>query len=147
MSIQSFFTDKEKLQITNAIKAAELETSGEVRVHIEGHCSGKQVLDCAAFWFKKLKMHKTALRNGVLFYLAVNDHQFAVLGDIGINAKVPDDFWDEIKERMLAHFKKDEFALGLDEGIRMAGEQLQTHFPYQDDDINELPDDISFGKN
>jgi len=103
-------------------------------------------MDRAAFMFEKLKMHKTELRNGVLFYLAVKDRKFAILGDAGLNASVPDGFWDNIKETMVSHFKDGDFAGGLSKGILMSGEQLKTHFPYQTDDVNELSDDISFGK-
>ena len=83
--------------------------------------------------------------NGVLFYLAFDDHKFAILGDAGINAVTPGDFWDNIKEKMLEEFQENRFCGGLETGIRMAGEQLKEHFPYQEDDVNELPDDISFG--
>jgi len=143
MSIRKYFSEKDKLQIKNAIRAAELNTSGEVRVHIEKHCR-EDVLDRAAYIFKKLEMHKTELRNGVLFYLAVDDRKFAILGDAGINQEVPDDFWEEIKEKMAEKFKEGLFAEGLSQGIRMAGEQLKAHFPYQEDDVNELSDEISY---
>ncbi|WP_372775741.1 TPM domain-containing protein [Mangrovibacterium sp.] len=146
MAVIDFFTEEQKKQITDAIKTAELNTSGEVRVHVEGRCKG-EVLDCAAYWFGQLKMHKTDARNGVLFYLAVYDHKFAILGDAGINARVPEKFWDQIKQHMLSRFKENLFADGLSEGILMAGEQLKKHFPYQKDDVNELSDEISFGKN
>ncbi len=139
-----FFTAQQKQNITNAIKDAELNTSGEIRVHIENYCK-KDVLDQAAAVFASLKMHKTKLRNGILFYLAIKDHKFAILGDAGINAVIPEDFWDRIKETMSQKFKKGEFAEGLSLGIKMAGDQLKTHFPYQSDDINELNDEISFG--
>ena len=140
-----FFTSEQKQQIISAIKGAELNTSGEIRVHIENHCK-KEVLDRAATVFAALKMHKTKLRNGVLFYLAIKDHKFAILGDGGINAVAPDNFWDNIKEMMQHKFKENEFTEGLSSGIKMAGEQLKAHFPYQSDDINELDDDISFGE-
>jgi uncharacterized membrane protein len=139
------FTEEEKKTIVNAIKAAELETSGEIQVHLENHCK-EDVLDHAAHIFKTLKMHKTELRNGVLFYMAIKDHKFAILGDVGINQKVPENFWDDIKEHMKAHFKKENLTAGLSEGIKMAGDQLATHFPFKKDDANELPDEISFGK-
>ncbi len=142
---QQLFTDTEKQQVIAAIKAAELDTSGEIRVHIEKDCS-EDVMDRAAFLFKKLKMHETKLRNGVLFYLAVEDKKFAILGDGGINARVPEGFWDKIKETMTRYFKEGDFVTGLTRGIAMSGEQLKAHFPYQSDDVNELPDDISFGK-
>jgi len=145
MKPSEFFTKEQKDDITRSVQNAEHNTSGEIRVHMEGHCKG-DVLDRAAYIFEKLEMHKTELRNGVLFYLAVEDRKFAILGDAGINAVTPEDFWDSIKEKMLEHFKKDEFAAGLVTGITLAGEKLKEHFPYQQDDVNELSDEISFGK-
>lgn len=145
MSVRSFFTLAEQSQIVNAIKTAEKNTSGEVRVHLDQYCE-EDVLDRAAFVFAKLKMHRTKLRNGVLFYLATASRKFAIIGDAGINQKVPDNFWDSIKEHVLSKFKEGEFANGLSEGIIKAGEKLKEHFPYQADDVNELSDDISFGK-
>jgi uncharacterized membrane protein len=144
MNVRKYFSEKEKLQIKNAIRAAEFNTSGEIRVHIESHCK-EDVLDRAAFWFEKLEMHKTELRNAVLFYLAIEDHQFAILGDAGINQKVPSDFWDNIKELMAAQFREGKLTDGLSSGIIMAGEQLKHHFPFKSDDVNELSDEISFG--
>ena len=146
MSVENFFSKEEKQQITNAIAEAELNTSGEIRLHMEGNCK-IDVLDRAAYIFEKLEMHKTTQRNGVLFYLAVYDHQFAILGDAGINKVVPDNFWDEIKETMLAMFKDEKFAEGLSKGILMAGEQLKANFQFLKDDVNELSDEISFDKN
>lgn len=140
---KDFFSKAEELQILSAIREAESNTSGEIRVHIENKCK-TEVLDRAAQVFDLLKMQKTELRNGVLFYLAIRDKKFAILGDVGINAKVPENFWDEIKELMLEHFKKGEFADGLSQGIIKAGEQLQEHFEHQDDDVNELSDEISY---
>ena len=145
MSAKKFFTSEQQNSIKQAIAAAELNTSGEVRVHIDDTCK-EDVLDKAANMFHQLKMDKTALRNGVLFYLAVTDHKFAILGDKGINEKVPVDFWDNIKEVMLSHFKKQEFTEGLCKGIEMAGEKLKSHFPLQTNDTNELNNEVSFGK-
>ena len=144
MNAVNFFSKEEKEVIKSAVKEAELNTSGEIRVHIDNHCK-EDVMDRAAWWFEKLEMQKTEQRNGVLFYLAVKDHKFAILGDAGINAVTPEDFWDSIKEKMLTSFKEAAFAIGLKEGILMAGEALKSHFPYQDDDVNELSDEISFG--
>ena len=96
--------------------------------------------------FKKLGMEKTAERNGVLFYLAVKDRKFAIIGDAGINAKVPEGFWDCISELLARNFKEGKFTEGLAEGILLAGKQLKKHFPYKKEDVNELSDEISFGK-
>lgn len=145
MSANNFFNKDEKDDIVLAIKSAELETSGEIRVHVEEKCKG-DVKDQAAYLFEKLEMHKTEQRNGVLFYLAVKNRKFAILGDAGINEVVPENFWDNIRDRMLDHFRDNHFAEGLVEGISKAGSQLKKHFPYQRDDVNELPDEISFGQ-
>lgn len=140
----NFFSREEKELITAAVKEAELNTSGEIRVHLDNHCR-EDVLDKAAWWFERLEMHKTEGRNGVLFYLGIKEHKFAILGDAGINAVTPENFWDKIRELMAEQFSEGNFASGLQEGILMAGQALKEHFPYQDGDVNELPDEISFG--
>lgn len=139
------FTKEQQKMIVDAIKQAEHNTSGEIRVHIEKKCK-IDVLDRAANVFAILKMHKTELRNGVLFYLSVEDRKFAILGDVGINIKVPENFWDSVKNTVLEQFKQGNQTEGLIQGILMAGEKLKAHFPYQKDDVNELSDEISFGK-
>lgn len=142
---KEFFSSEEQKNIIAAIQEAEKNTSGEIRVHLDKKCPD-DVLDQAAFVFEKLKMHKTKLRNGVLFYLATDDHKFAILGDAGINQKVPEGFWDCINLTVLDLFKKGQYAEGLIQGILECGTQLKTHFPFMTDDKNELSDDLSFGK-
>jgi uncharacterized membrane protein len=145
MRASDLFTPEERKRIIKAIETAEKDTSGEIRVHVEVSYDGA-LLDRAATVFARLGMHKTALRNGVLFYLAVKKRQFAVIGDAGINKVVPPTFWDEIRQVIEGHFKNSEFGEGLSKGILMTGEQLKKHFPYMAGDINELPNEISFGK-
>lgn len=140
---RQFFSAEEKQAIKDAIIAAEMDTSGEIRVHLEDHCRG-EVLDRAAYLFEQLGMKKTVANNGILFYLAVKDRKFAVIGDAGINAVVEADFWDSIKEKMTGHFKKAEFTEGLVSGIEATGKKLKAHFPFKTDDRNELSDEISF---
>lgn len=146
MKAEKFFSEEQKLAIQKSIANAELNTSGEIRVHIDNDCK-ESVLDKAANVFHFLGMDATELSNGVLFYLAVKDQKFAILGDKGINEKVPADFWDSIKNTMQEHFKKGEFTVGLCKGIEMAGEKLKAHFPLQHNDTNELSNDVSFGNN
>jgi uncharacterized membrane protein len=143
MKASSFFTKEQQAHIREAIREAEEAASGEIRVHIETYLR-EDVLDRAAWIFKKLGMHKTADHNSVLFYLALSDKKFAVIGDWGINAKVPSDFWDKVKELMEKHFSEGKFTEGMAKGILMAGLQLKEYFPHQKNDVNELPDDISF---
>ena len=142
--IYEVFDDSARQLLLDAIAEAELNTSGEVRIHIDKTCKGSH-LDRAAFIFEELEMHKTAARNGVLLYFALKDRKFAILGDVGINALVPADFWDVTRDVMKKHFVKGDFVGGLSTGARMAGEQLKSFFPYQSDDVNELSDEISFG--
>ena len=139
-----YFTEEEKSLIKQAIEKAEKNTSGEIKVHIDLICK-IDVMDRATLVFEKLKMHKTELRNGVLIYLAIESKQFAILGDVGINMKVPTNFWDDVRDNMLAFFKEGKFAEGLEKGILLSGEQLAKYFPYNNNDINELSDEISFG--
>ena len=141
---RDFFNKKELLEIKKAILNAELDTSGEIRVHIENECKG-DVLDRASYLFSKLGMDRTDLHNGVLFYLAIKSQKFAIIGDSGINKEVPENFWVDIKAQMAEKFNSGEFTTGLSDGITMAGVRLKKHFPHHIDDINELPDEISFG--
>jgi uncharacterized membrane protein len=91
-------------------------------------------------------MHGTAARNGVLIYLAVKNRRFAIIGDVGINSVVPPNFWDDIKANMLNQFRENQFTAGLIQAIMATGHQLKQNFPYQRNDVNELADDVSFGK-
>ena len=145
VTARDFFTLEEQDDIRQAIMNAELDTSGEIRVHIENVCSG-DVLDRASYLFKNLGMTKTEQRNGVLIYLAVRNRKFAIIGDKGINSVVPPDFWDNIKMKMLDYFRDGNFCEGLIYAITESGKHLKQFFPYKKDDVNELPDDISFGK-
>lgn len=145
MKAALFFSKEQQSQILASVKEAEKDTSGEIRVHIETSCK-EDILDRAAWVFDKLGMKKTAERNGVLFYLAVTDKKFAIIGDAGINARVPAGFWDEISALLQKNFRDGRITEGLSEGISLAGKQLKTHFPYKKDDVNELSDEISFDK-
>lgn len=135
---------EQQQQIIDAIKAAELATSGEIRVHLEETCPEGDPVARAIAVFEHLGMHKTREQNGVLFYVAMGDRKFAVIGDKGIDQRVPTGFWDAIKNDLRYYFAQGQYAQGLAIGIARAGEQLQTYFPRLADDTNELSDDISY---
>jgi uncharacterized membrane protein len=142
---KNFFSKAEDQRIVDAIRKAESRTSGEIRVHLEDH-TPSDVLDRAVEVFAKLEMQNTDLRNGVLFYLAVQDHQFAVIGDAGINKVVEEGFWDSVRDHMRTAFAEGRFTDGLCAAIEEAGEKLIQYFPHAGaNDINELPDEISKG--
>lgn len=142
--VEDFLTENEELEIIDAIRIAEKNTSGEIRVHIE-NSSEKDHFDRALEVFHLLKMYNTKDENGVLIYVAVNDKKFVIYGDKGINKVVPHHFWDDTKEVMQHHFKKGDFKQGLIDGILKAGEELKVHFPWSIDDENELSNTISKG--
>jgi len=141
-SVKEFLSSKEESRVVEAIKMAELNTSGEIRVHIEQH-TDLEAFKRAKEVFEKLNMHQTEARNGVLFYVGVQDHSFVILGDSGIDQKVSDDFWESTKNIVIENFKLGAFADGLIKGVLEAGNQLKEHFPFQSDDENELSDEIS----
>ena len=142
--VEDFLTKEEELAIVEAIQMAENATSGEIRVHLEKTTS-MEPFDRAMEVFHDLNMDATALKNGVLIYVAVKDKAFIICGDKGINDVVPNDFWNCTKDIMMAHFKSGNFKQGLIEGIARAGEQLQKYFPFQENDNNELSNEISRG--
>lgn len=142
--IEDFLTVTQEQQIIEAIKTAEKNTSGEIRVHIEKNTE-KPPMERALEVFHSLKMDTTNLRNGVLFYIAVESKQFAIIGDEGINIKVPENFWESEKELVISHFLNKEFAKGIELAIIEVGKKLKDFFPYQSNDTNELSDEISKG--
>ena len=142
--VEDFLTHSDEQAVVEAIRLSEMETSGEIRVHIEKTTS-IAAFDRALEVFHLLKMDETQLKNGVLIYVAVQDHVFAICGDKGINDLVPTDFWESTREVMAAHFKNGNFKQGLIDGVTMAGNQLKTYVPCQDDDTNELSNEISKG--
>jgi len=139
-----FFTEAQGNQIVKAIQRAEMTSSGEVRVHLEDNCKGK-VLEEAKKTFHKLQMHKTERRNGVIIFLAPERKEFAIYGDEGINKVVPENYWQDVRDVLQRNFRKGDFAQGVVEAVDLVGEKLRTYFPGVKDDINELPDDISYG--
>ncbi|MFD2529367.1 MULTISPECIES: TPM domain-containing protein [Polaribacter] len=140
--VEEFLTPAEEKEIISAIRTAESNTSGEIRVHIEA-TSDKEHYKRALEVFHLLKMDNTKDANAVLIYVAVKDHKFVIYGDKGINDVVPKNFWDTTKDVIQNQFKKGNFKQGLVDGILKAGLELQSHFPWQTDDINELPNEIS----
>ena len=142
MEVEAFLTAEEEQQIIEAIIKAENHTSGEIRVHLE-KAVDKDPIQRAEEVFFYLGMDGTQNQNGILFYVAVDDHRFAIIGDKGIDTVVPDDFWDSIRDEVINEFKSEKYASGLIKGILHAGEKLKEFFPVDDADLNELPDSIS----
>lgn len=139
-----FLSESDEKEVVNAIQKAELNTSGEIRIHIEGKAN-KDAYERALDVFNELKMHQTDQRNGVLIYVATEDQKFVICGDEGINNVVADDFWDCTRDTIAEHFKKGNFKDGIVAGILNAGVQLKQFFPWQTDDENELSNEISKG--
>jgi uncharacterized membrane protein len=143
--VEDFLTKAEEAEIVEAIRLAEKNTSGEIRVHLEKKTPVAPI-ERAVEVFHELKMDQTQLRNGVIIYVAVKSKQFAIYGDKGINEKVADNFWNSTKDIMLEHFKKGRNKQALVDGIYNTGQQLKSCFPHQSDDSNELSNEISKGE-
>ncbi len=143
-SVEEIFSGTVKAAVEKAIADAEVKTTGELRVHLENYCP-EDVMDRAAHTFEQLKMHETKDRTGVLFYVAVKSKKFAILGDAGINAKVPENFWEEVKTTVLNGFANTDYEGGLVKGIGMAGDKLAEFFPPDEINPNELTNEISVG--
>lgn len=139
---KSFFNKKQEKEIIKAIQKAEKNTSGEIRVHVESQPSEDHFSRAIAV-FEELNMNQTKNRNGVLFHISPIDHNFTIVGDEGINAVTPNDFWDKIKHQVLNSYKKGKYKKGTIKGIKMTGKALKKYFPYEENDQNELPDEIS----
>ena len=147
LSRKDFFSEEEKKQIVLAIREAEQQTSGEIRVYVESHCRFVDPIDRAAEVFASLKMHETTGQNAVLLYLAVKDRQLAIFGDTAIHEKVGNQFWNQEVKQMLARFQNDQYADTVAHVIHDIGAALKYHFPFdRQTDVNELPDDIVFGR-
>ncbi len=140
--VESFLTAAEEQEVVDQIRQAELKTSGEIRVHLEHHCNG-DAYKRAQDLFHALKMDNTKQANGILIYLAVSDRKFSILGDHGIDAVVPNNFWNSTRDGMEACFRKSKFKEGLLYGIHSVGEKLAHYFPWDQDDTNELPNEIT----
>lgn len=137
------FTEAEEKRIVLAVKEAENDTSGEIRVHVDRYCKTNPLLK-AQNLFTHLKLNETELKNGVIIYVSIDDKQVAVYGDQGINDLVEPDFWDTTLQKMTDLFKNGQLVDGICAGLKEAGERLKEHFPKLDNDINELPDEISY---
>jgi uncharacterized membrane protein len=142
MTQNEFLEKLDQPRIVSAIKAAESETSGEIRVHVQPKARGGDLRTVAERTFERLGMTKTALRNGVLLFIATEEQRFVILGDKGIDEKVPPGFWDDIAAKLTIRFKAGEFTEGIVEAIAAAGDHLRTYFPHAEGDIDELPDEI-----
>jgi len=138
-----FISNEEEQRILQAIARAEKNTSGEIRVHLQRNKPG-EIMENAARTFEKLGMHQTSLRNGILFYIDIDRKQFAVIGDKGIHEKAGKDFWEKLAGILHTYFRQGKYAEGIIRAIDEAGVQLKKYFPYQPNDVNELPDEISY---
>lgn len=142
MTHEEFLSALDQQRIVNAIGDAEGRTSGEIRVHVQKRIGATDIRNLAERTFERLGMTKTAQRNGVLLFIASEDRQFTILGDSGINEKVPAGFWDDVIANLTVRFKAGEFTDGIVDAIEAAGEHLQTYFPRSESDVNELSNEI-----
>lgn len=143
--ISDYISEEDEKAIVKAIRDGEKRTSGEIRLHIEMNCPLKDPYQRALQVFEELEMHQTEMANGILIYLALEDHKIVVCGDKGINDIVGEKYWKSTVDSMITYFKKDNYREGLIQVVTKVSQQLKEHFPYEEGDTNELSDDISKG--
>ena len=146
MDQKTFIAGLDQPRIVAAIDTAEKQTSGELRVHIQPRVGNQDIRVVAEKTFERLGMTKTDLRNGVLLFIACEEQRFVILGDKGIDEKVPSGFWDTIAAKLTERFKAKEFTDGIVDAIHSAGEQLKQYFPRAHDDRNELSNEINISQ-
>lgn len=146
MPSQEFLTKTQEQQVIDAISRSEKQTSGEIRVHIEHNCKG-DALERAAVIFHDLGMDETEQKNGVLIYIASEDHKAAVFAGKGIHRQVEEHYWNDVLQILLNHFKKGEFEEGIEDAVNEVGAKLKELYPFQRGDVNELSDEISYNEN
>jgi uncharacterized membrane protein len=139
---RKFFTKDEKERILLEIKRAEMKTTGEIAVHLVRNVKG-DIFERGKEAFFRLGLHKTIRRNAVLFFICTEQRKFAIIADEGIDKKVHEGFWKDIALKMEENFKEGRFAEGLIEAIKITGERLSEYFPFEESDINEIPDQIT----
>jgi uncharacterized membrane protein len=147
--VRQIFTDAELEAIVRAIRDAEAASSGEVRVHMERRVGGARAagvgdpLARARALFQQLGMHRTARRNGVLIYLAVEDRRLAIVGDEGVHGRVGEAAWTGIRDLMVGALRAGHPTEAVLGAIAEVGRLLARHFPPAGGDTDELPDRIS----
>jgi len=146
------FTEADLEAIANAVRDAERRTLAEIRVHVErrvAHGLRRRTthpLTRAREVFAALGMHRTTHRSGVLIYLAVEDRKLAIIGDDGIHARVGDEYWTDVRDRMVQRLRAATVADALAAAVTEVGATLAQYFPRRPDDVDELPDDVSLGR-
>jgi uncharacterized membrane protein len=140
--VRRFLTAAQLETVARAVHEAERGTAGEIRVHLDAACPGEPMARAVAV-FERLGMHRTAARLGVLIYVAIEDRKLAVIGDTGIHARLPGDYWAGLTRTLAEDFRAGRPADGLVAAVRDVGAVLRQHFPRGPDDRNELGDEVS----
>ncbi len=142
MVIKNCLDKKAKEKIVEAIRQAEKQTRGEIRVHVT-RCAPKDILEDAKKTFHQLGMHRTQERNGVLIFISWKKRELAIVGDRGIHERVGDSFWTGTRDKIIGYFSQGQFPEGIVAGVSEVGEKLKQFFPSTGYDTNELSDDVT----
>ena len=97
-----------------------------------------EVQEAAVTSFFSEKLYKTKDENGILIFISVLERKVWVLADAGINARIDPGQWQEIIDLITLGIKENRQCEALCHAIIQIGALLQTHFPIEKNDINEL---------
>jgi uncharacterized membrane protein len=141
MKPKDFLRNIDRAKVVSAIRAAEKQTSGQIRVFVSRQ-RHPDTMKSAQRAFARLKMARTGKRNGVLIFLSPETQALAIVGDVAVHKKCGDNFWHGVVEAMETHLRHGEFTAAIVDAIQKVGAVLGEHFPRQPGDRNELPDEI-----
>ena len=147
--VRGVFSESDLADIAAAVSRVEQAAAAEVRVHLERrvhHARGEapDALTRAQVVFHHLGMHRTAHRNGVLVYLALEDRKLAIVGDEAIHARVGDSYWEGVRDLMVRHLRAEAPRDAVVHAVEDLGRVLAQHFPRRPGDAGgELPNEVS----
>jgi uncharacterized membrane protein len=142
MKVKHFLDRLEHDRVAAAIREAEKKSSGQIIVFITRR-RPQDILRFARRSFRRLKLHRTEKRNGVLIVVAPAAQKVAIFGDKAVHTKSEEAFWEEVVRQMEPDLKKGEFTAAIVGAVERVGSVLATHFPTDASSRqNEISDEV-----
>ncbi len=131
--INNYFSEDELKDIQSASDTVERNTVGEIVLSFRNKKSLLEKLysnhELALKDFERLEVYKTKERTGVLIFLIFEEHYFDIIADEGIFAKIPDETWNKMEEKLKEEFRNKNYSAGVLALIAEMGEVLSREFP------------------
>jgi putative membrane protein len=92
--------------------------------------------------FYNNKVSITKDRTGIMIFISLLERKVEVLADCGINEKVEKDYWNKLVSELISQIRNGKIIEGLGSAITECGRSLETSFPIQENDTNEIPNEL-----